>query len=130
MSSGQITVVGLGPAGPEYLTAETVELLNGNAPVWLRTSRHPAADRLDVAGSFDSLYESLDSFDQVYSTIVDELIALARTAAMSDGGAVVYAVPGSPAVAEHTVELLREHDAVTSGEDCLLYTSPSPRDRG
>ena len=114
MSSGKITVVGLGPAGAELLTVETVELLHSGAPVWLRTSRHPAAAGLDIAGSFDSLYETLDSFEEVYSSIVAELIDLAR-----GGGSVVYAVPGSPSVAEHTVELLRVHDAVSSREITL-----------
>ena len=109
-----ITVVGLGPAGSAYLTSETVEMLHGNAPVWLRTSRHPAAEGLTVAGSFDSLYESLDSFSEVYTAIVDSLIS-----AVGESGALVYAVPGSPAVAEHTVELLRAHEAVRSGEVTL-----------
>lgn len=111
MTTAKISVVGLGPAGPEYLTAETLDLLQGGEPVWLRTSRHPAAEGLNVAGSFDSLYETLDSFEEVYGAIVSELIELARTQ-----GSLVYAVPGSPTVAEHTVELLRVGDAVTSGE--------------
>lgn len=107
---GRINVVGLGPAGPEYLTQETVDLLGGDAPVWLRTERHPAAVDVIAAGSFDPLYESLDSFDEVYRAVVDALIELANT-----HGAVVYAVPGSPMVAERTVELLRVHDDVVAG---------------
>ena len=110
-SKSTLTVVGLGPAGTEYLTAETIELLGGSAPVWLRTKRHPAASGLDIAGSFDSLYENHPSFDEVYAAIVSNLVNLAR-----DEGHVVYAVPGSPAVAEHTVELLRTHPEVLSGD--------------
>ena len=113
-SNATITVVGLGPAGPEYLTAESIELLGGPAPVWLRTERHPAAAGLAIAGSFDSLYESLGSFDEVYAAITWSLIDLAR-----QHGTVVYAVPGSPAVAERTVEMLRAHGAVASGEITL-----------
>jgi tetrapyrrole methylase family protein/MazG family protein len=113
--SQRISVVGLGPAGPELITAETAALLEGGAPVWLRTSRHPAAVGLAAAGSFDELYESLGSFEEVYSSIVDRLFTEA-----AEHGHVVYAVPGSPNVAEHTVELLRaavgpdgEHGSVT-----------------
>ncbi len=100
---GQVTVVGLGPAGAEYITAETIDLLASDLPVWLRTRVHPAAESIDMAGSFDELYASLDSFDDVYRTIVDRLVELA-----TEHGHVVYAVPGSPAVAERTVEILRD----------------------
>ena len=103
----RITVVGLGPAGPELLTAETVFLLSEDVPVWLRTSRHPAADELPVSGSFDDLYETHDSFDEVYRAIVERLVELAVA-----HDHVVYAVPGSPNVAEHTVELLRTETRV------------------
>lgn len=104
---GRVTVVGLGPAGPELLTAETVFLLAGAAPVWLRTARHPAASELDVAGSFDDHYDAHDTFDEVYRSIVDRLVELA-----AEHGDLVYAVPGSPNVAEHTVELLRSDDRI------------------
>jgi len=97
-----VTVVGLGPAGPELMTTETRELLAGEAPVWLRTARHPAADSLQDPASFDDLYETFDSFGEVYSAIVERLVEEATA-----HGSVVYAVPGSPMVAERTVELLR-----------------------
>jgi len=106
--AGAITVVGLGPAGPELLTAETVFLLSGDSPVWLRTSRHPAAEELSVAGSFDDLYEQRDTFDEVYGDIVDRLVQLA-----DEHAHIVYAVPGSPMVAERTVELLRAETRAT-----------------
>ena len=96
-----ITIVGLGPAGPELLTTQTAAALNGEAPVWLRTARHPAADGLVVAGSFDDVYESASDFDEVYTTIVERLVAEA-----SVHGHIVYAVPGAPFVAERTVEEL------------------------
>ncbi len=97
-----VTVVGLGPAGPELLTNEAAQLLSSDAPVWLRTARHPAAAGLSNAQSFDELYEALDTFDSVYQAIVERLVEGARL-----HGNVVYAVPGSPNVAERTVELLR-----------------------
>ncbi|NNC78870.1 MAG: nucleoside triphosphate pyrophosphohydrolase [Acidimicrobiales bacterium] len=106
MSLPIVVVVGLGPAGAELITAETTELLGGDEPVFLRTARHPAAGGLETS-SFDQLYETLDSFDAVYTAIVDELVAAAER-----HGRVIYAVPGSPLVAEHTVELLRKDQRI------------------
>ncbi|HWE70107.1 MAG TPA: MazG nucleotide pyrophosphohydrolase domain-containing protein [Acidimicrobiales bacterium] len=107
----RIDVVGLGPAGPELMTDETLGLITGSAMVFLRTSRHPAAAVFPDLASFDDRYESEPTFDAVYAAIVAELVAASR-----QHGAVVYAVPGSPTVAERTVGLLREDPAVTSGE--------------
>ena len=102
----RVIAVGLGPAGPELLTAETQALLAWPC-VRLRTARHPAAEALDIA-SYDHVYESADSFDDVYATIVEDLVDLA-----GEMGEVVYAVPGSPLVAEKTIELLRVETRVT-----------------
>ncbi len=104
---GSVIVVGLGPAGPELITNETAQLLNGDAPVLVRTARHPAADNISYTASFDHLYETHETFEAVYEAIVDALVSLA-----SEHGEVVYAVPGSPVVAEHTVELLRADERV------------------
>lgn len=60
---------------------------------------------VDEARSFDELYESASSLDEVYRGIVEALVAAAHS---SPTGEVVYAVPGSPLVAEKAVELLRE----------------------
>ena len=101
-----VTVVGLGPAGNDLLGAKAAELLAGPDPVFLRTARHPAAAGRPGVRTFDALYESSDTFETVYATIVEELVAAAAA------GPVVYAVPGSPSVAERTVELLRSDDRV------------------
>ena len=53
------------------------------------------------AETFDDLYEAATRIDDVYDGIVERLV---REAAGSD---VLYAVPGSPLVAEHSVVLLR-----------------------
>jgi tetrapyrrole methylase family protein/MazG family protein len=97
----QIIVVGLGPAGPELITNRTSELVGSTTPVYLRTARHPAAVGLDRADTFDDLYESADSFAQVYESIADRLVSISR-----DSGEVIYAVPGSPRVLEHSVSIL------------------------
>jgi tetrapyrrole methylase family protein/MazG family protein len=96
-----VHVVGLGPAGPDLVTAGTLDLID-RAPVrFLRTVRHPAASVLDGAASFDHHYESAERIEDVYAAVVEDLVAAAQ-----QHGEVLYAVPGSPVVAEHTVELL------------------------
>ncbi len=102
-----VVCVGLGPAGSELITDQTRRELDGDSPVWLRTRIHPAAVGVEAAGSFDDVYESADTFEQVYATIVDRLVSEA-----TEHGRIVYAVPGSPVVAEHTVELLRADERV------------------
>lgn len=102
-----ITIVGLG-AGPfGYLTVETLETLRKANCLYLRTAIHPAVaglkERKISFQTFDEVYESGATFEEVYRTIVDRCLAKAR-----QGEDVVYAVPGSPLVAEQTVVLLRE----------------------
>jgi tetrapyrrole methylase family protein / MazG family protein len=106
-----VTVVGLGPAGAELLGVETRTLLSEAPHVFFRTGRHPAAGTVLPAGArtFDELYESAESFDEVYAGIVEELVVAAERAAPAP---VVYAVPGSPLVAERTVALLRADSRV------------------
>ena len=107
----RIDVVGLGPAGSDLITAGTTELLRTAAQVYLRTTRHPAAAAFPDARSFDHHYERLDTFDDVYRLIVADLVDAAVA-----GGPVVYAVPGSPTVAERTVVLLAADPRVVSGQ--------------
>ena len=105
----RVVVVGLGPAGPDLLTRETVELLTGHPAVRLRTTRHPAAEVARAAPSFDDAYEAAGTFAEVYREIRDRLLADALRF-----GEVVYAVPGSPRVLERSVDLLVE--AAAEGE--------------
>ena len=120
----QIDVVGLGPAGPELITAEALDLIARADVVYLRTRRHPSAEGMAAARSFDHHYETAGTFDDVYRSIVEDLVA--ATGARSEAAAgpttsrsVVYAVPGSPTVAERTVSLLRDHPAVKDGRVAL-----------
>ena len=102
---GTITIVGLGPGAVGNLSLETMGLLKGDAQVILRTSVHPTVaelQRQDVHfTSCDDLYETSESFEEVYEAIVSRVLGAASA------GDVVYAVPGSPLVAEKTVVLLR-----------------------
>jgi tetrapyrrole methylase family protein/MazG family protein len=54
--------------------------------------------------AFDHIYESAETFAGVYDAIVEALVEAATAQAPEP---VTYAVPGSPLVAERTVELLR-----------------------
>ncbi len=102
-------MVGLGPAGTDFLGERAATLLAVPGRSYLRTVRHPAAARVEGARSFDDLYESAATFEEVYAGIVEALVSAARDAAPEP---VVYAVPGSPLVAERSVELLRADDRV------------------
>ncbi|MCP3913578.1 MAG: nucleoside triphosphate pyrophosphohydrolase [Actinomycetia bacterium] len=103
----RVVVVGLGPAGPDLVTSSTLDALERIGRRFLRTTRHPAATVVRGAESFDPIYERAATIEQVYGAIVDRLVAEAEA-----HGEIIYAVPGSPAVAEHTVELLRLETAI------------------
>jgi tetrapyrrole methylase family protein/MazG family protein len=102
-----VIVVGLGPAGADLLLPVARDAIERTSPRFVRTARHPAVGELVAEGlaleAFDGHYRAFDTLAEVYEHIVDELIVAADA-----HGDVVYGVPGSAAVAERTVELLRE----------------------
>ncbi len=102
-------VVGMGPAGPGLVTAATLEAIEAVAPErrFVRTTRHPSAAVLAGAHSFDVVYETASTLEEVYGQIVERLVEAAEQAEAAGEGPVLYGVPGSPLVAERTVELLR-----------------------
>lgn len=53
--------------------------------------------------SYDGFYERAEDFEDLYAAIVRDLLARAKAE-----GNLLYAVPGSPLVAERTVVLLRD----------------------
>ncbi|WP_079914952.1 nucleoside triphosphate pyrophosphohydrolase [Paenibacillus sp. 32352] len=101
-----ITVVGLGSGDEDQLTLGVWKKLKQADRIYLRTDQHPMVKLLrenDIAfESFDKLYESRDTFEQVYEAIADELLHKVKEA-----GELLYAVPGHPMVAEMTVQLLK-----------------------
>ncbi len=97
----RVRVVGLGPGDRDLLTERTARLIREASIVRFRTRRHPAAQAFSPVESYDDFYERAASFDDLYRDIVNDLVALAR-----ENGEVLYVVPGSPIVAERTVELL------------------------
>ncbi len=102
---GLITVAGLGPAGQDLIPAGVLELA-AHHRTWLRTRRHPAAAAFPDAESFDSVYDHAADISEVYESIVERLVVAA------DEGPVAYLVPGSPLVAERTVDLLRSREGL------------------
>ena len=104
----KITVLGLGPGRAGLITRESWQLLNSKAqPVVLRTAVHPTVEDIRTAGieftSYDNFYEQAGSFEELYRAIAEDLLKRAERE-----GDFLYAVPGSPLVAERTVVLLRE----------------------
>ena len=104
---GSITIVGLGPGRPGLLTMEVWEMLKNAQHLIIRTGKHPTVEAVVEQGieftTYDSLYESAESFEALYESIANDVIAQAES-----GLDIVYAVPGSPLVAERTVVLIRE----------------------
>ncbi len=102
-----ITVVGLGPGHPDHVTTDTLATIERIPRRHLRTAIHPSAhlvtDAVGGAIAHDDLYDDADTFEEVYTRIVDRLVADAR-----DHGTILYAVPGSPLVLERTVRLLSQ----------------------
>jgi tetrapyrrole methylase family protein/MazG family protein len=102
-----ITIIGLGPGGTELLTRQAWETLNSITEIYVRTAEHPAVPGFPAnlrVHSFDHFYEESESFEEVYSRIVEWIINLG----ISPTG-VVYGVPGHPLVAEATTpEIIRQ----------------------
>jgi tetrapyrrole methylase family protein/MazG family protein len=101
----QVVVVGLGPGDPAQLTLAAREAIDRIPVRYVRTRRHPSAHVVPDAVSFDWIYDESTSLDDVYLAIIEALVA-------APAAEVLYAVPGSPLVAERTVELLRADDRV------------------
>lgn len=99
--AGRVTVVGLGPAGPELVSVPARDAIERIPRRYLRTERHPAASVVGPCRTFDAVYEEAATFEDVYERIAAELVTAA-----AEGDEVLYAVPGSPWVLERSVELL------------------------
>jgi tetrapyrrole methylase family protein / MazG family protein len=121
-----ITVVGLGPGSPVYLTCEARDVLERASEVFLRTNRHPTVSSLPphlVLHSFDSLYETVDDFSTLYDEIASRILAVAR-----ETKSVVYAVPGHPLVGETSVQRIlaraRQEELTVRLVDGLSFVEP------
>ena len=61
------------------MTSEALAAVAATPVRWLRTSRHPSAPSVPGARSFDYLYQSAASMEEVYAGIVDVLASSAAT---------------------------------------------------
>jgi len=116
VTTPRIVIVGLGPAGPEYVTEHTRAEIARVAHRYLRTDRHPSASLVPDADTFDDVYEAADTFADVYAEIADRLAAAAQL-----HGEVLYAVPGSPLILERTVRALRTDQRI----ECTIHPAMS-----
>ncbi|MBP1765752.1 MAG: MazG family protein [Firmicutes bacterium] len=110
---GKITIVGLGPGSSELITLETMTTLKMAEQLFLRTEKHPTVAALAEQGiqfqSYDYLYDQSATFDEVYEAIAEDVVKRAQA-----GMQIVYAVPGSPLVAEATVPMIRAKAAAAN----------------
>lgn len=107
MKQPKITVVGLGPGRFGLITLESWQIMQQAERLVLRTRIHPTVADIEKHGltfsSYDGFYEEASDFETLYHHIAEDLLHRA-----AEQGDLVYAVPGSPLVAERTVVLLRE----------------------
>lgn len=113
---GRVTIVGLGPGGPELVTPQTLDAIAAHSHRYVRTTRHPSAELIGAATSFDDVYEAADTFADVYAEITERLISAA-----AEHGDILYAVPGSPLVLECSVSHLRSDARI----DCIILPAMS-----
>ena len=100
MGSSGITLLGLGPGGADLLTRQAWQVLESCDEIYALTRRHPALAELPAhieVRSFDSLYESGESFESVHAHIVEQVLALGQRPQ-----GVVFALPGHPFIAQAT----------------------------
>jgi tetrapyrrole methylase family protein/MazG family protein len=100
--TARVVIVGLGPGPRNTVTQATLEAIERIDVQFVRTKRHPTADLMPRATSFDSLYDTLPTFEDVYREITEAVVAAAL-----QHGEVLYAVPGSPLILESSVAQLR-----------------------
>lgn len=116
----RIVIAGLGPGDAVWCSEATRRAIERIPHRYLRTAVHPAAELVIGSGgeaeTFDHLYESADSFDEVYRLIHQRLVEAA-----GHHGEILYLVPGSPLVLEHSVRLLLDDPTI----DCEVIASMS-----
>ena len=134
-SGRKLLIMGSGPGNLGDVSVATVEALRRCDLVLLRTKVHPGMRELMMelsetpVLSFDPFYENATDFESLYLKISDTIVELLgasdsgieRILAQLDlvGGSrgklgseistIAYVTPGSPMVAEKSVELLQEH---------------------
>ncbi|HHW17398.1 MAG TPA: nucleoside triphosphate pyrophosphohydrolase [Firmicutes bacterium] len=118
MEHRSLVIAGLGPGDPALVPERAIALARSAKNVVLRTENHPAVERLIrekiVYTSFDSLYETAESFEELYQEIARKVIEF------SLNGDTVYMVPGHPLLAEKSVEIIIDTVQGGSGSQSTL----------
>lgn len=101
-----ILITGLGPGDIARIPGPVLDLLLDPAThLIVRTRNHPAAEQIAARREVefcDDLYESSETFEDVYTAIADRVIAAGAA------GKVIYAVPGGPSIGEFAVRQILE----------------------
>lgn len=99
----KLYILGFGCGDKSDITLKTIDILKYSDKVYARTKIHPSACILDEYNieysSFDYLYESEESFDNIYQKICDTVLS-------SSEDIISYIVPGSALIAEKSVLLM------------------------
>jgi tetrapyrrole methylase family protein/MazG family protein len=99
----RVSVVGLGPGPLDWISRAAIDRLRSpGTRVFVRTRLFPGLDELLVGvawESFDELYETADSLDEVNRRMVERLLAA--------DGHVVLALPGDGVLGEAVLDALR-----------------------
>ncbi|NLM45560.1 MAG: nucleoside triphosphate pyrophosphohydrolase [Firmicutes bacterium] len=118
-----IYVVGLGPGEPQSVTLQGLLALKRAKRVYVRTKHHPGLRILQhyriPYKTLDLFYEKGNTFDETYRNIARYVLQAARRF-----GEVAYAVPGSPSLAERTVQIIRKK-AIRLGITCRILPAVS-----
>lgn len=100
-----ITIAGLGFGEKYAITLEAINAMKNADEVILRTIHHPSVEILKEENiefsSLDFLYEKIEDFDELYTRIAEYVLE------KSKDKNICYVVPGSPSIAESTVNKLR-----------------------
>ncbi|SFD73207.1 tetrapyrrole methylase family protein / MazG family protein [Lentibacillus persicus] len=107
----KIEIIGLGAGDLDQLSLGIYKKLTSRTTaLYVRTADHPVIRQLEQEGvsfqAFDDIYEERAHFQDVYQHITDSLLENARH------DTIVYAVPGHPMMAEQSVQLLLNQDAI------------------
>lgn len=118
-----ITIVGLGFGEKYAITLEAINAIKNADEVILRTEHHPSVEILREEGvefsTLDYLYEEIEDFEELYSSIANHVLE------KSAGKNLCYVVPGSPSIAESTVNQLRQMTDDIIYVEAVSFIEPS-----
>jgi tetrapyrrole methylase family protein/MazG family protein len=97
-----ITLLGLGPGNPKYLTREAWQWLEGISEIYLYTSQHPAVAAIPSTVkclNFDSINAGVDDIPSRHKRIVSRIMKLGKRSL-----GVTFGIPGNPHIDSNICE--------------------------